>query len=333
MEFDFHLQQFFALALHHLGHRNASGPRDHFGNFLSAYLGAQQAVHSFFTRCRLFGLDFFECFFQSRQLAVLQFRHFVEVALARQIFDLLAQLVNFFTDLLASLSLGFLGMPDFLQVSGFFFKLVNFLFNQGKTLLRSFVVFFANRLALNLQLNQTAVQFVHDLGLGVDFDFDLGSRLVDQVDGLVGQKSVGDVTVAQFSGGHNGRIGDVHAVVNFVLLLQTAQDGDGGLDRRFIDQNFLETALQGGVFLNVFAVFIQCGGTHAMQFATGQCRFEHVARIHGTFGFARTHHGVQLVNENNGHAFVFGQLTEHGFQAFFKLATELGSGEQCGHVE
>jgi hypothetical protein len=38
----FHLQQLVALALHHLGHRNAGGTADHLGDFLGADLGAQQ---------------------------------------------------------------------------------------------------------------------------------------------------------------------------------------------------------------------------------------------------------------------------------------------------
>jgi hypothetical protein len=38
----FHLQQLLALALHHLGHRDAGGARDDFGDLLGADLRAQQ---------------------------------------------------------------------------------------------------------------------------------------------------------------------------------------------------------------------------------------------------------------------------------------------------
>jgi hypothetical protein len=62
-------------------------------------------------------------------------------------------------------------------------------------------------------------------------------------------------------------------------------------------------------------------------------RLEHVARVHRAFGLAGAHHGVQLVDEDDGLAFVFGQLVEHGFQALFKLAAELGAGQQRSHVE
>ena len=57
--------------------------------------------------------------------------------------------------------------------------------------------------------------------------------LIDQVDGLVGQEAVGDVAVRQCGGGDDGAVGDPHAVVQFVFLLQAAQDRDrvshGGL--------------------------------------------------------------------------------------------------------
>ena len=64
-----------------------------------------------------------------------------------------------------------------------------------------------------------------------------------------------------------------------------------------------------------------------MQFAPSQGGLEHVARVHCAFGFARTHHGVQLVNEDDGLAFVLRQLFEYAFQALFKLTTVFGAGQ------
>ena len=184
-----------------------------------------------------------------------------------------------------------------------------------------------------MQLNQAAVQLVHDFGLGIDLDLDFGRCLVDQVNRLVGQKAVGDVAVAQFSRRDDGRVGDLHAVVGFVLFLQAAQDGNRRLDRRLADKDFLETALQRGVFFDVFAVFVQRRGTDAVQLATRQRGLEHVARVHRALGLARAHHRVQLVDEDDGLAFVLGQLAQHSFQALFKLAPELGTGQQRGHVQ
>ena len=139
--------------------------------------------------------------------------------------------------------------------------------------------------------------------------------------------------MGQFGSGDDGGVGDLDTVVHFVFFLQSPQDGDGGFHRGFTHDDFLETALQRSIFLDEFAVLVQGGGAHAMQLATGQRRLEHVARVHRTFGLARPHHGVQFVNEDDGLAFVFGQLLEHRLEALLELATVLGPGQQGRHVE
>ena len=54
---------------------------------------------------------------------------------------------------------------------------------------------------LDLELHHAAVDLV-DLGRQrVDLDADLGGRLVDQVDRLVGQEAVGDVALGERRGG------------------------------------------------------------------------------------------------------------------------------------
>src|SRR5215213_10149797 len=54
---------------------------------------------------------------------------------------------------------------------------------------------------------------------------------------------------------------------------------------------------------SMYLIFVERGGAHAVQFAARQRGLEHVARIHGAFGLAGSHHGVQLVNEDDGLAF------------------------------
>ncbi|OIQ67262.1 hypothetical protein GALL_511610 [mine drainage metagenome] len=196
VQFVLHQQQFVALALHHFGHRNTGGAAHHLGNFLGSDLGAQQARRCVRCTMAFLGLGFFQALFQLWQLAVLQFGDLVEVALAGQLFDLEFEFVNLLAQVATALGAGFLGFPDLVQVGNFFLQAGDLAVDEFKTLARSLVFFTLHSLPLDLQLDQAAVELVHHLGLGVHFDLDLAGRLVDQVNGFVGQETVGDVAVA-----------------------------------------------------------------------------------------------------------------------------------------
>ena len=163
--------------------------------------------------------------------------------------------------------------------------------------MRGFIGFFFDGLSLNLQLNQTPIKFVDDLGLGVNFDFYFGCCLVDQVNSFVRQKPVGDVPMAELCRRHDGGVGDVHTVVHLVLLLQAPQNGNGLFHRGFAYQDLLKPALQCGVFFDVFAVLVQGGRTNAVELSTCQGWLEHVARVYGPLGLTCPHHGVEFVNK------------------------------------
>ena len=128
------------------------------------------------------------------------------------------------------------------------------------------------RLALDLQLHDAAIEFVQLLGLGIDLHAQPRGGLVDQVDRLVRQEAVGDVAVGQRRRRDERAIGDAHAVVQLVFLLQAAQDRDRVLDRRLVDEHRLEAPGQRRVLLDMLAVFIERGRADAMQFAARQRR-------------------------------------------------------------
>ena len=121
-----------------------------------------------------------------------------------------------------------------------------------------------------------------------------------------------DVAMRKRGGGDDRRVGDFDAVVNFVALLQAAQDRDGVFDRRLVHEHLLEAALERGILLDVLAIFIERGRADAMQLAARQRGLEHVARIHRAFGLAGADHGVQLVDEQDDLAFLLGEIVEHG---------------------
>ena len=111
VELLFHLQQLLALALHHLGDRDAGPARDHFGDLLRAHLRAQQPR---LAGLRLVGV--LQLRLELRQLAVLQLGDLVELALALQLRDLGAHAVDLLLDVRAALHLGLLRLPDLLEV-------------------------------------------------------------------------------------------------------------------------------------------------------------------------------------------------------------------------
>ncbi|KWT97198.1 hypothetical protein APY03_1758 [Variovorax sp. WDL1] len=328
-----HLQQLVALALHQLGHGDAGGTRHHLGNLLGAHLGAQERGSAGLALGGLGVLGLLQALLQAGQLAVLQLGNLVEVALAGEFGNLELDLVDLLADVRAALGLGLLGLPDLVEVGELLLHAGDVLLDQAQALLGGLVLLAAHGLALDLELDEAAVEAVHDLGLGVHLDLDPGGGLVDEVDGLVGQEAVGDVAVRQLCGSDDGRVGDVDAVVDFVLLLQAAQDGDGGLHAGLAHEDLLEAALQGSVLLDVFAVLVQGGGAHAVELAARKGRLEHVAGVHGALGLAGADHGVELVDEDDGLALVLGEFVEDALQALLEFAAVLGTGEQGGHVQ
>ena len=53
------------------------------------------------------------------------------------------------------------------------------------------------------------------------------------------------------------------------------------------------------ILFDVLTVFVECGGTDQAQFASREHRFEHVARVHGSFGRARADDGMDLIDERD----------------------------------
>ena len=137
----------------------------------------------------------------------------------------------------------------------------------------------------------------------------------------------------QLGRGDDRRVGDLDAVVQFVSLLQAAQDGDGASTDGLVDQHLLEAALQRGVLLDVLAVFVERGRADAVQLAARQRGLEHVAGVHRAFGLAGADHGVQFVDEHDDAAFVRRDFLQHGLQALLEFAAILGAGQKRRHVE
>ncbi|OPZ74966.1 MAG: hypothetical protein BWY80_00353 [Firmicutes bacterium ADurb.Bin456] len=159
-----------------------------------------------------------------------------------------------------------------------------------------------------------------------------GTRLVNQVDGLVRQKPVRDVAAGQPGRRLQGPVGDPHAVMGLVFIPDSPQNFYRFFNCGFRHHNGLEAPLQGGVLFNMFAVFIQGGGPDALQFTPGQGRLQDVSRVYGPLRRPGAHQGVQFVNK---HDYIGGLpgFFDNLLQAFFKFAPVLGPGHQGTHIQ
>ena len=75
----------------------------------------------------------------------------------------------------------------------------------------------------------------------------------------------------------------------------------------------------------MLAVFIEGCGADATQFPSGQHGLEQIARIHGTTGSTRTHHGVDFVDKQHDLTFRSRYFFQDGFQAFFEFTAVFGT--------
>ena len=126
---------------------------------------------------------------------------------------------------------------------------------------------------LNLVLDDFPLNHVQLGGHRVHLGADHGAGLVHQVYGLVGQETVGDISVGQGGGGDDGPVGDFYPVEDLIPLLQAPEDGDGVLHTGLVHHNGLEAALQGGVLLDILPVLVESGGPDAVQLPPGQQGF------------------------------------------------------------
>ena len=192
-----------------------------------------------------------------------------------------------------------LGLPARGQVGGLLLELGQLLLELLQAVLRAGIALLLERLLLDLEPHDLAVDRVELFRLGIDLHLQPRRRLVDQVDRLVGQEAVGDVAVRQRRRRDDRAVGDAHAVMLLVLVLEAAQDRDRVLDRRLADEHRLEAPRQRRVLLDVLLVFVERGRADAVQFAARQRRLEQVRRIHRAVGLAGADQGVHLVDEQD----------------------------------
>src|SRR6266850_870905 len=228
---------------------------------------------------------------------------------------------------------GLLLLPTCAETAALLLDVCELALELLETLLAGGVGLLLERFALDLEPADGALDLVELRGHRVDLHPQLGRRLVDEVDGLVGQEAVLDIAGGQCRGGDERGVLDTHAVVHFVALAQAAQDRDGVLDGRLAHVHRLEAPLERRVLLDVLAVFVERCRADRVQLAAREHRFQHVRRVDRALRGTGADHRVQLVDEQDDLALARGDFLEDRLETLLELAAVLRAREQRPDVE
>src|SRR6202790_5039829 len=171
--------------------------------------------------------------------------------------------------------------------------------------------------------------FFRDAGLA---QLDARAGFVDQVDGLVRQEAVWNVTVRKIHGVAQRIVGIADGVEFFVALANPADNLDGFFFVRSGHFDGLEAAFKGAVFLDGLAIFSGRGGADALNFAARKRGLENVGGVQRAFRGAGAHQRVQFVDEHDG-VLAFHQFLHDGFEALFELSAVFCAGDDERKVE
>ena len=177
--------------------------------------------------------------------------------------------------------------------------------------------------------------FLFDLGDSLDVlvvKIHVRARLVDQVDGLVGEEAVGDVALGKRHGHAAHLVGDLHAVEVLVVLADALENLHAVVKRWLGDGHGLEAAFQRGVLFDVLAVFGERRCADDLNLAAGERGLENVRGVHAALGVARADEIVYLVDDEDDISLAADLLNE-SLHARLKLAAELRSCDERGEIE
>ena len=99
---------------------------------------------------------------------------------------------------------------------------------------------------------------------------EIRARLVDEVDGLIGQEAIGDVALGQQHRLTQDALRDFDAMILLVVVGDAFQNLERILHVRLVDRDGLEAALKRGVLLDVLAVLGEGRRADDLNFPAGE---------------------------------------------------------------
>ena len=185
----FHAQKFFTLAFQHLVDRNAGPARYHLRNVIARHGLLDHAFSA------LLLLRFRKLFLKLRNTAIGELAGPREIAGPLRLLKLMARRVQLLFQVLRFIELFLFLVPPAGQGIGLLFQIRQFLFQRLQAILRGAVVFLLQGFALDLHLDDPAIEFIQLFRLGIDLHTQPACGFVHQIDRLIGQEPVRDVTV------------------------------------------------------------------------------------------------------------------------------------------
>ena len=194
------------------------------------------------------------------------------------------------------------------------------------------VLIFDRGFLLGARQSNLVVQVTQLGWVGKNREAQTCTGFIDEVNGLIWQEAVRDVTVSKVCGSHDRAIGDLNLVVGFVTVTKTLQDVDGVRQGRLSNLNGLEATLESSILLKVLAVFIQSGRTNGLEFTTRKQWLEDGGSVDSTFSSTGTHQRVDLVDKGDDVA-TGADLLGDLLQALFEVTAVTRTSNERTEVE
>ena len=269
MELLIQMEHLRALGLIELRHRNPGPAADDAGDLLLRHLVSDQSLTALALGLLLCLL---ELFLHGREILVLQLCDLLIVVFLLCDIDLGIQLILLFAERLELSDGVLLILPLGLLHIEAVPELRELLLEIREPLLRERVVFLLQRKLLDLKLQDPPTKLIHVLRHGIHLRLDHRAGLVHEVDRLIRKETVRDIAVGERRRGDKRGIGDLHAVVDLVSLLDAPEDGDRILDARLIHLHRLEPPLERRVLFDILPVLIERRGADAVELASCEKR-------------------------------------------------------------
>ena len=186
-----------------------------------------------------------------------------------------------------------------------------------------------------LALARIVADLLFDL-VGADevgiFQVHVRAGLVNEVDGLVRQKAVGDIALAEHDGKAAHGVRDDDAVKVLIIAAHALEDLDAVVDARLGHRDGLEAALERRVFFDVLAVLGKRRRADDLDLTAREGGLEDVGGVHAALGVTRADDVVHLVDDEDDVADA-ADLLDEPLHAALELTAELRARHERREVE